>query len=86
MGMAPLNNREGSCITAQRSTRIRKKLKSVPENAFLMRSKRGSISVSKIKKEKPKSSWHQGVYAQHASKDKGVIRGDGRSSYRVIES
>ena len=51
-----------------------------------MRSKRGSISVSKIKKEKPKSSWHQGVYAQHASKDKGVIRGDGRSSYRVIES
>ena len=33
MGMAPLNHREGSCITAQKSTRIRKKLKSVPENA-----------------------------------------------------
>ena len=33
MGMAPLNHREGSCITAQKSTLIRKKLKSVPENA-----------------------------------------------------
>ena len=83
-------------MTSQRSKRIRKKLKSFPEAIWSIRItenakkkksfpvvneiKRGSTSVLKIKKKKPKRIRHKEVYAQHASEDEGVIRGDGGSS------
>ena len=92
-GYGTFKSERVTCITAQSSTRISKKLKSVPkairsiwikENVenkkkfpVINEIKNGYTSVSKNKKEKPKRSRHQGVYVQHASEDEGVVRGDG---------
>ena len=76
-------------------TRITKKLKSVPETFRSTRikeydEKKKKFSVfNKIKngnrvsfknKEIEAQERHQGVYAQHASEDEAVVRGDGGNS------